>query len=91
MEGGNLRMNGGRSRSGRGHHRLWGGLGWDVWNTGGRHVAGGFLFVVFLFDKVVTAGRLFYDWARCNRSECAEEKFNGGGATHTEGDNATVG
>lgn len=44
----------------RGDGRLWGGLGGDVWNSGGRHVACVSLFAVFLFDKVVTAGKLFF-------------------------------
>ena len=76
-------MNGRRSRSRGGHGRLWGGLCGDLWNSGGRHVAGVFRFVFFLFDKVVTAGKLFYDWAKCN-GEHAGKQLNRKDATHTE-------
>ena len=47
MEGGNLGENGRRSR--RGHHRLLGGLGGDVRNRCGRHVAGVF-FLLFSYS-----------------------------------------
>ena len=58
------RMVGNRSRSGgrrgNGDRCLWSGLGGDLGNGGGgRHLAGVFRLVFFLFDKVVTAGRLF--------------------------------
>lgn len=59
MIGGNR----GRSRGGRGSRNCYLGsrLGGDVWNSGGRHLAGVFRLAFFLFDKVVTAGKLFYD------------------------------
>jgi hypothetical protein len=72
MIGGN-RGRGGR-RSGNRHRRLGGGLGGgNLWNSGGRHLAGVFCLAFFLFDKVVTADKLFYDCARCDRHECAKK------------------
>jgi len=70
-----IRGNRGRSGGRRGsrNRRLGGGLGRDLWSSGGRHLAGVFRLAFFLFDKVVTAGKLFYDWARCNRGEHAKK------------------
>jgi hypothetical protein len=75
---GNRRVDGGRGGGGGRNGRLWGGLGGgNLWNGGGRHVAGIFRFGFFLFDKVVTAGKLFYDCAGRNRGEDAEENTMG--------------
>ena len=50
-----------------------------------------FVWLFFLFDKVVTAGKLFYDCARRNCNEYArKKKRNGEDDTHTEGNTATV-
>ena len=43
----------------------------------------GFSFGFFLIRKVVTAGKLFYDWARCNRDEYAR-KNRTEDMTHTQ-------
>ena len=88
MVGGNRRVNGGRSRSG--HRRLWGWLAGNLWNGGGRHIAGVFVLIFFLFDKVVTAGKLFYGCARHNRDEKVKENGNRKDATHTEDKTATA-
>lgn len=72
-----------RCRSGNRNRCLWGGLGGDRWNSGGRHLAGVFRLAFFLFDKVVTAGKLFYDCARRNRNEYAWGE-NGTEVTRTQ-------
>ena len=87
-----VRGNRGRSGGGRGNgdRRLRGGNGGDLWNGGGRHLAGGFRLAFFLFDKVVTAGKLFYDWTRSDRDEFTRRELNGDD-THTEGNSVTAG
>ena len=91
MEGGNLGVNGGRSRSGQ--QRLWGGLGWlggDLWNGGGRHVAGVFVFLLFsysirsllLVDFFMTGERVTEVSGLKKRERERERKE---GATHTGG------
>lgn len=86
---GNRRRSGGRRRNRNG--RLGSGLGGDLRNSGGRHLAGVFRLVFFLFDKVVTAGKLFYDWARGRRNESGRKKHDGEDDTHTEGNTVTAG
>lgn len=89
-----VRGNRGRSRCRSGHRdrSLRGGLGGrDLWNSGGRHLARVFCLDFFLFDKVVTAGKLFYDCARRNCNEYArKKKRNREYDTHTEGNTVTV-
>ena len=59
--------------------------------TAAVDIAGVFRLAFFLFDKVVTAGKVFYDCARRNRNEYArEKKRDGEDDTHTEGNTATA-
>jgi len=71
MVGGNRGRSGSRSRSR--NRCLWGRLRGDLGNSGGRHLAGVFRLAFFLFGKVVTAGKLFYDCARRNHNKCARK------------------
>jgi hypothetical protein len=70
-----VRSNRGRSgcRSGHRNRCLRGGLGRDLWSSGGRHLTGVVCLAFFLFDKVVTADKLFDDCARGNRNEYARK------------------
>ena len=89
-----VRGNRGRSRCGSRNRsgRLCSGLIGDLWNRGGRrHLAGVFCLAFFLFDKVVTAGELFYGCTGEVRMGPQWGKLKGKDDTHTEGNTASVG